>query len=116
MIYRGVSRLGLVTWVRLYLLGFTSVEVAVFLLFHPVVFEGCLSAQLTPRRDVILHQFEHRDLCQVLGISHGRFVFSLLLIYLFNQSFYLHLYGLMEFYFVLWIITQFDFILVLKSS
>ena len=64
----------------------------------------------------MLHQFEHRDLCQLLGILHGRFVFSLPFIYLFNQSFYLHLYGLMGLYFVLWIITQLDFILLLKSS
>ena len=64
----------------------------------------------------MLYQFEDRDLCQLLGILHGRFVSSLPFIYLFNQSFYLHLYGLMGFYFVLWSITQLDCILLLKSS
>lgn len=63
MIYHGVNRLSLITWVKLYLLDFTSVEVAIFLPFHPVVFgrmslctahtkEGCDAAPVWAQRSM----------------------------------------------------------------
>lgn len=112
----GLTRLSLITWVRLYLLGFTQCRK---LLFSP--FPSC-----GLWKDVSMHSF-FKEGCDAVPVWGQRsmpvtwnFAWEICLfsphLFIYSISHFIYIfYGLMGFY-LYWSITQLDFILLLKSS